>query len=188
MLFRSIMDADMAFEADVEPSLVGTKQNAVNRWQSFPAGARYGTLIHDLLDWLSQNQWPLANLQAPAWSLQAWGLLLERKANWLQLKDEERLDLGIWLQEVIQTPLPLDTHHLGFEISPLVLGQLTPEHMWSEMEFNLEAHHVPAKLLDQHIHSHLFAGEARPALQPRLMQGMLTGSLDLVLQIGRAHV
>jgi exodeoxyribonuclease V beta subunit len=178
----AIMDADMAFEADVEPSLVGTKQNAVNPWQSFPAGARYGTLIHDLLDWLSQNQWPLANLQAPAWSLQAWGLLLERKANWLQLKDEERLDLGIWLQEVIQTPLPLDTHHLGFEISPLVLGQLTPEHMWSEMEFNLEAHHVPAKLLDQLIQSHLFASEARPALQPRLMQGMLTGSLDLVLQ------
>ena len=50
------------------------------------------------------------------------------------------------------------------------------------MEFNLEAHHVPAKLIDQHIQSHLFAGEARPALQPRLMQGMLTGSLDLVLQ------
>ena len=50
------------------------------------------------------------------------------------------------------------------------------------MEFNLEAHHVPAKLLDQHIQSHLFAGTSRPALQPRLMQGMLTGSLDLVLQ------
>jgi exodeoxyribonuclease V beta subunit len=54
--------------------------------------------------------------------------------------------------------------------------------MWSEMEFNLEAHRVPAQLLDQHIQSHLFAGEARPALQPRWMQGMLTGSLDLVLQ------
>jgi len=108
--------------------------------------------------------------------------LLERKANWLQLKDEERLDLGTWLQELIQTPLSLDTKHLGFETSPLVLGQLTQEHMWSEMEFNLEAHHVPAKLIDQHIQSHLFVGEARPALQPRLMQGMLTGSLDLVLQ------
>ena len=178
----AIIDADMAPEAEAEPSAVSAKKNTVNRWQSFPAGARYGTLMHDLLDWLSQNQWPLTNPQAPAWSQQAWAELLERKANWLQLKDEERLDLGTWLQELIQTPLSLDTKHLGFETSPLVLGQLTQEHMWSEMEFNLEAHHVPAKLIDQHIQSHLFVGEARPALQPRLMQGMLTGSLDLVLQ------
>jgi exodeoxyribonuclease V beta subunit len=67
----AIIDADMAFEAEAESSLLGAKQNAVSRWQSFPAGARYGTLMHDLLDWLSQNQWPLANPQAPAWSQQA---------------------------------------------------------------------------------------------------------------------
>jgi len=178
----AIIDADMALEADTEPSTLVAKQNAVHRWQNFPAGARYGTLMHDLLDWLAQNQWPNANPKAPAWSQQAWTELLERKAHWLQLNDEERYDLDAWISEVVQTPLPLDTQHLGFETRPLVLGQLTSEHMWSEMEFNLEAHHVPAQLLDQHIQSHLFAGEARPALQPRWMQGMLTGSLDLVLQ------
>jgi exodeoxyribonuclease V beta subunit len=185
LITESKRDEDVAaaiMDADTEPLFVVTKSDAISRWQNFPAGARYGTLMHDLLDWLSQNQWPLANAQAPAWSQQAWIELLERKANWLQLKEVERHDLGAWLQEVVQTPLPLDTHHLGFETPPLVLGQLTPEHMWSEMEFNLEAHHVPAKLLDQHIQSHLFAGTSRPALQPRLMQGMLTGSLDLVLQ------
>ena len=178
----AIIDADMALEADAKPSTLGAKQNPVHRWQNFPAGARYGTLMHDLLDWLAQNQWPIANPKAPAWSQQAWTELLERKAHWLQLNDEERHDLGAWISEVVQTPLPLDTQHLGFETRPLVLGQRTSEHMWSEMEFNLEAHHVPAQLLDQHIQSHLFAGEARPALQPRWMQGMLTGSLDLVLQ------
>ena len=185
LITESKRDEDVAaaiIDADTELSLVVTKPDAISRWQNFPAGARYGTLMHDLLDWLSQNQWPLANLQAPTWSQQAWAELLERKSNWLQLKQVERYDLGAWLEEVVQTPLPLDTHHLGFETPPLVLGQLTPEHMWSEMEFNLEAHQVPAKLLDQHIQSHLFSGEARPALQPRLMQGMLTGSLDLVLQ------
>ena len=185
LITESKRDEDVAaaiIDADTELSLVVTKPDAISRWQNFPAGARYGTLMHDLLDWLSQNQWPLANLQAPIWSQQAWAELLERKSNWLQLKQVERYDLGAWLEEVVQTPLPLDTHHLGFETPPLVLGQLTPEHMWSEMEFNLEAHQVPAKLLDQHIQSHLFSGEARPALQPRLMQGMLTGSLDLVLQ------
>jgi exodeoxyribonuclease V beta subunit len=185
LITESKRDEDVAaaiIDADTELSLVVTKPDVISRWQNFPAGARYGTLMHDLLDWLSQNQWPLSNPKAPAWSQQAWAELLERKANWLQLKEVERHDLGAWLEEVVQTPLPLDTQHLGFETPPLVLGQLTPEHMWSEMEFNLEAHHVPAKLLDQHIQSHLFTGEARPALQPRLMQGMLTGSLDLVLQ------
>jgi len=185
LITDSKRDEDVAaaiIDADTESLSVVTKPDAISRWQSFPAGARYGTLMHDLLDWLSQNQWPLANPQAPAWSQQAWAELLERKANWLQLNEAERHDLGTWLQEVVETPLPLDTHHFGFETQPLVLGQLTPEHMWSEMEFNLEAHHVPAKLLDQHIQSHLFAGTSRPALQPRLMQGMLTGSLDLVLQ------
>ena len=178
----AIIDADMVLEADAEPSTLGAKQNAVHRWQNFPAGARYGTLMHDLLDWLAQNKWPIANPKAPVWSQQAWTELIERKSHWLQLNDEERHDLDAWISEVVQTPLPLDTQHLGFETRPLVLGQLTSEHMWSEMEFNLEAHHVPAQLLDKHIQSHLFAGEARPALQPRWMPGMLTGSLDLVLQ------
>ena len=50
------------------------------------------------------------------------------------------------------------------------------------MEFHLEAHQLPASVLDQHIQTSLFAGASRPALQPRLMQGMLTGSLDLVVQ------
>ena len=155
LLTESKRDEDVAtaiIDADTEQlALVDKKPDQVSRWQNFPAGARYGTLMHDLLDWLSQNQWSLANPQAPAWSQQAWAELLERKSNWLQLKEFERNDLGAWLQEVIQTPLPLNTHHLGFETTPLVLGQLTPEHMWSEMEFNLEAHQVPAKLLDQHI-------------------------------------
>jgi len=42
--------------------------------------------------------------------------------------------------------------------------------------------HVPATVLDRHIQAHVFEGTPRPALQARVMQGMLTGSLDLVLQ------
>jgi exodeoxyribonuclease V beta subunit len=144
----AIIDADIRLLKQTRsPLTLGAKQNAVHRWQNFPAGARYGTLMHDLLDWLAQNQWPIANPKAPAWSQQAWTELLERKAHWLQLNDGERHDLGAWISEVVQTPLPLDTQHLGFETRPLVLGQLTSEHMWSEMEFNLEAHHVPARII-----------------------------------------
>ncbi|PIT78600.1 exodeoxyribonuclease V subunit beta [Limnohabitans sp. B9-3] len=152
--------------------------DSISPWQTFPAGARYGTLLHDLLDWLSQNEWPVAEGQAPAWAQQAWADLLARKASWLQLDDAQSAQLTPWLQAVVQTPLPL--HELN--ASPLTLGQLKREHMWPEMEFNLEVSHVPATVLDRHIQAHVFEGSPRPALQARVMQGMLTGSLDLVLQ------
>ena len=150
----------------------------ISAWQTFPAGARYGTLLHDLLEWLSQNNWPVANAQAPEWAKQAWANLLERKASWLQLEDAPRAQLEPWLKAVVQTPLPL--HELN--AAPLTLCELSTEHMWPEMEFNLEVAHVSATALDQLIQNHVFEGTPRPALQARVMQGMLTGSMDLVLQ------
>ena len=152
--------------------------DSISAWQTFPAGARFGTLLHDLLEWLSQNSWPVANKNAPAWAQQAWGLLLERKASWLQLDEASRAQLEPWLQAVVQTPLPL--HQLN--AAPLTLCELSTEHMWPEMEFNLEVAHVSATALDQLIQNHVFEGTPRPALQARVMQGMLTGSMDLVLQ------
>jgi len=150
----------------------------ISAWQCFPAGARYGTLMHDLLDWLSQNDWPVANAHAPTWAQQAWANLLERKASWLQLEEVPRTQLEPWLKAVVQTPLPLHT----LNAAPLTLCELSPEHMWPEMEFNLEVNHVSAAALDQRIQAHVLQGAPRPALQARMMQGMLTGSLDLVLQ------
>ena len=150
----------------------------ISPWQTFPAGARYGTLLHDLLEWLSQNDWPVANENAPAWAKQAWGRLLERKASWLQLEDTPRAQLEPWLKAVVHTPLPL--HELN--AAPLTLCQLSTDQMWPEMEFNLEVGHVSATALDQLIQAHVFEGSPRPALQARVMQGMLTGSMDLVLQ------
>ncbi len=150
----------------------------ISPWQTFPAGARYGTLLHDLLEWLSQNNWPVANDNAPAWAKQAWGRLLERKASWLQLEDAPSAQLEPWLKSVVHTPLPL--HELN--AAPLTLSELSTDQMWPEMEFNLEVGHVSATALDQLIQAHVFEGSPRPALQARVMQGMLTGSMDLVLQ------
>ena len=150
----------------------------ISPWQSFPAGARYGTLLHDLLEWLSQNQWPIADKHAPAWAQQAWGNLLARKSSWMQLDDASRAQLEPWLQAVVHTPLPLE--NLG--AAPLTLSALTTDHMWPEMEFNLNVGQLSATTLDAHIQAHVLQGLPRPALQSRVMQGMLTGSLDLVLQ------
>jgi exodeoxyribonuclease V beta subunit len=151
---------------------------SISAWQTFPAGARYGTLLHDLLEWLSQNDWPVATDNAPAWAKQAWANLLERKVSWLQLEDAPRAQLEPWLKAVVQTPLPLQ----ALNAAPLTLRELSTEHMWPEMEFNLEVAHVSATALDQLIQAHVFEGTPRPALQARVMQGMLTGSMDLVLQ------
>jgi exodeoxyribonuclease V beta subunit len=155
-----------------------SEPESICAWQNFPAGARYGTLLHDLLEWLSQNNWPVTESQAPEWAQQAWADLLARKASWLQLDDTQSAQLTPWLQAVVQTPLPL----LELNAPPLTLGELTRDQMWPEMEFNLEVSHVPATVLDRHIQAHVLEGSPRPALQARVMQGMLTGSLDLVLQ------
>jgi exodeoxyribonuclease V beta subunit len=181
---EAVADAITDAITDALPSAMATaaaapepEPESISAWQSFPAGARYGTLLHDLLEWLSQNNWPVANTQAPEWAKQAWGNLLERKASWLQLDDAPRAQLEPWLQAVVQTPLPL--HALN--AAPLTLCDLSTEHMWPEMEFNLEVSHVSATALDQLIQSYIFEGTPRPALQARVMQGMLTGSMDLVL-------
>jgi exodeoxyribonuclease V beta subunit len=180
---EAVADAITDAIADAQPYAMAAtapapEPESISAWQSFPAGARYGTLLHDLLEWLSQNNWPVANENAPEWAKQAWGNLLERKANWLQLDDAPRAQLEPWLQAVVQTPLPL--HELN--AAPLTLRDLSNEHMWPEMEFNLEVSNVSATALDQLIQSHVFEGTPRPALQARVMQGMLTGSMDLVLQ------
>jgi len=177
----AITDAITDASSDAQPYAVTTpapEPESISAWQTFPAGARYGTLLHDLLEWLSQNNWPVANAQAPEWAKQAWANLLERKASWLQLDDAPRAQIEPWLQAVVQTPLPLTE----LNAAPLTLCELSTEHMWPEMEFNLEVSHVSATVLDQLIQSHVFEGTPRPALQARVMQGMLTGSMDLVLQ------
>ena len=144
-------------------------------WQTFPAGARYGTLLHDLLEWQSRNQWPARN-HTPA-KAQEWNTLLARKARWLQLNDAHAQQLTPWVQQLISTPLPLQG--LGTD---LVLSDLASDQLWAEMEFSFEAHHVSSHALDQLIHQHVLQGQPRPALQTRTLHGMLTGFMDLVLQ------
>ena len=177
----AITDAMTDAMADAITDPMGEAQpdpESINPWQTFPAGARYGTLLHDLLEWLSQNNWPIANPQAPEWAQIAWAHVRERKTNWLQLDDVQRAQLEPWLQAVVHTPLPLTE----LNAEPLTLSHLSPEQLWPEMEFNLEVHQVNAAQLDQLIQTHVFAGMPRPALQDRMMHGMLTGSMDLVVQ------
>jgi exodeoxyribonuclease V beta subunit len=148
-----------------------------SRWQSFPAGARYGTLLHDLLEWQALNQWPAANASSPDWLDREWQKLLERKAHWMQLEEQHLDQLTPWLKALMTTPLPLAG--LGTD---LTLNALNRHHIWPEMEFNFEAHRLPASYIDQLITRHIFPSSNRPALQERTLEGMLTGFMDLVIE------
>jgi exodeoxyribonuclease V beta subunit len=154
---------------------IDTTVNTENPWQAFPAGARYGTLLHDLLEWQALHDWPLASTGGA--TQPAWQSLLERKAQWLQLKPHDTQQLTPWVQRLITMPMPLQG--LG---SDLVLSQLQRADVWAEMSFSFEAHQLAADTLDTLIQQHLFADTPRPALQARTLNGMLTGFMDLVLQ------
>ena len=157
-----------------------------NPWQSFPKGASYGSLLHDLLEWQAQQGWPLANGQNESAGLmqqtrqQAWQQMLNRKTRGLNLPERATGMLPGWLQTIISTPLPLDDAHQG--IAPLVLQQLTPSCQWPEMGFHLSADCVSSARIDRLIQHHVLPGQPRPALQPRVLQGMLTGFMDLVFE------
>lgn len=165
-----------AFATDTQTPLLECPSKSQSPWQTFPAGARYGTLLHDLLEWQSRNQWPAALNASPS-KEQEWARLLSRQARWLQLSETHTQQLTPWVQQMITASLPLSG--LG---SNLVLSSLRNDELWSEMEFSLEAHHVPSHTLDRLIQTHVLAGQPRPALQTRTLHGMLTGFMDLVLQ------
>ncbi len=173
--------ADATTDATPPEADLGEAAPSVNDsqsvWQKFPAGARYGVLLHDLLEWQSQHQWPLAQSQAPDWLNQEWQTLLARKARWLSLPAAAQKLLQPWLTTLVTKPLPLG----DLNAPDLVLGHVARDALWPEMTFHLQAHGLDASTLDHLIRTHLMPQVQRPVLQERALQGMLTGSLDLVV-------
>lgn len=176
---EALLDADM----DAHISAEFSSPTIASDWQKFPAGARYGTLLHDLLQYQAEQAWPLAHAGANGQDL-AWQQLLQRKADWLQLPIDAQALLQPWLQTIVSTPLPLQaadapTQSLG---SPLVLQAVPANALWAEMEFNLPVGQLSSQELDAQIQRHVLQGLERPALQNNVLQGMLSGFMDLVLQ------
>jgi exodeoxyribonuclease V beta subunit len=143
-----------------------------NPWQSFPAGARYGTLLHDLLQWQAEHSWPLAQSpQEDPLTNSDWSHLLRLKTEWLQLSDTDLALVEPWLQRIMRTPLP----------GPGVrLQDLTASQSWAEMAFHFPLAASQTDAMDALVTRHVLPGEPRPALQPRALQGMMTGFMDLV--------
>ncbi|MEY2620336.1 MAG: hypothetical protein RIT26_156 [Pseudomonadota bacterium] len=138
-------------------------------WQGFGAGAGYGTLLHDLLQWQADHDWPLARGDhSPAWLAQ-----IERQTG---LKPHEQAMITPWLQQVVSTPLPLSG------TSPVVLGDLRQPRHWAEMPFHFSVAAVSTQAIDRMICDDLFAGLPRPSLMPATLGGMVNGFIDLVFE------
>jgi exodeoxyribonuclease V beta subunit len=147
------------------------------RFNAFAAGSRYGTLLHDLLEWQAQRGWPAAQDPPSALAAREWTSLLARKAQRLHLAPEQTALAQEWIAELARARLPVGTQ-------PLVLGQLKPAAFWAEMAFTLPVHQLGASRIDGLIRQHVLPGQARPALQALQLEGMLTGFMDLVLEHG----
>ena len=156
-------------------------------FNEFKAGSSYGTLIHDMLEWQTQNGWPAGQDNASAALVAQWQGLVVRKAQRLNLDEVQQSLLAMWIQAIATTPLvcaPAASPEFAIK-----LADTNHLNTWSEMAFSLKVHSLSSLQLDALIQQHLAVGQAREALQPRQMQGMLTGFMDLVLEIeGRYYV
>ena len=147
-------------------------------WQVFPAGARSGLLLHDLLQWQCERGWPLAQAKPsePALAIGPWPDLVARKAMALDLSEAQTALITPWLHALLCTPLPTPVPNAP----PLILGQLQSTQAWAEMPFTLAVSSASTQAIDALISAHVLPGLARRALWPQRLNGMLTGVMDLV--------
>jgi exodeoxyribonuclease V beta subunit len=167
------------------------------RFNAFPAGASYGTLLHDLLQWQAEHHWPASREAVEPDELaeerlrSAWKVQLARAGQRAHLSDEQHILLDEWVTKILVTNWPLSlvkqadkAINLGLIGAP---GQ--PSSCWPEMGFTLPVQRLSSGWLDQQIGQHLWPDQPRVVLQPRTLEGLLTGFIDLVLELnGRYYV
>ena len=165
----------------------------------FPAGSRYGTLLHDLLEWQATHGWPAASESgegepiatdlnpASAALPTPWQTLLLRQSQRHNLSPEHSALLHGWVQQIMTSKLPLAL--IDKVQAAIELGALKPAQMWPEMGFSLPVRSLGSQPLDALISRHIWPTQPRPPLQRRQLEGMLTGFMDLVLlHQGRYYV
>jgi len=125
-------------------------------------GPVVGNLLHDLLEWLAQEDFAL-DTESQRQSV----LRRCERAGYA----EQAADALAWLQAIVSHPLaPLQQSLQG-------LLQHLPE-----MEFWLPMAQLPAAAVDALCRHYVLPGQDRPALPQRSLHGMLMGFADLVLE------
>jgi exodeoxyribonuclease V beta subunit len=146
-------------------------------WAAYPRGAKYGDLLHRLLEAEVLEQWPALRSGGPDAS---WLARIQGECDALGLPDAARDLLPRWLAAIAGCPL---------DDTGTCLAQLGTSRAWPEMSFLITSCGATARVVDTMLREHLLPGRARDALQPRALDGLLGGSLDLVYEAaGRWYV
>lgn len=166
--------------------------------QSFIRGAGPGTFLHAQLEWATAQGFATvaanrAMLLAQLVSAGEQAGLLKAlpDGRWQRLMLQSDLEqpqvftgaeqavaaLADWLLQLLQLPLPVAQQATLAQLPATV----------AELEFLLPAQHVEIRLLDQLVQSQIWPGALRPALQPRQLNGMLKGFIDLTLFDGERY-
>ena len=157
----------------------GVPQTQILVLNSFPAGSAYGTLLHDLLEWQARMGWPVSQEKPADAVATEWEALVARKTRRLKLDEAQTSLLDRWIEDIAQASMPLQG---GTESTPLVLGALDRSNAWPEMDFTLPVRSLGASRLDRMIQQYVLPGQGRDPLAHRLLEGMLTGFMDLVIE------
>jgi exodeoxyribonuclease V beta subunit len=159
-------------------------------FNAFPAGSRYGTLFHDLLEWQAQHGWPAACTGASSSEspyAAEWVALMARQSIRLNLLPEQAAMLDEWVKTILIKELPLALNNKGSKA--IVLGAVQASDMWPELGFSLPVQRLGSEQLDALITRYVWPTHARVELEPRQLDGMLTGFMDLILRHeGRYYV
>lgn len=166
--------------------------------QQFIRGAGPGTFLHAQLEWaaaqgfanvLAEPALLMAQLETAA--AQAGLIRRQHDGRWQRLmlqsdKDQPVIfpdaaqavaDLAGWILALLQQPLPVQANATLATLPACI----------AELEFLLPAARVDIRLLDTLVQQQFWPGIARTELQPRLLNGMLKGFIDLTLFDGERY-
>jgi len=139
----------------------------------FPRGPAAGTFLHDLLEWAAGEGF--AGILARPERLRDQIARRCQPRGWQQWIDP----LTEWLRRLLTVPLRLPPVN-GMAEATLTLGGLTS--FLAEMEFWLAIHATDVQILDARVTAATLDGAERPALEPRWLNGMMKGFIDLVIE------
>jgi exodeoxyribonuclease V beta subunit len=164
---------------DAEP--LPTAAAVVGRYQDLGGGARFGDLLHGLLEWQLAAGWPAAAEGSidPA-DEAAWSALVARRAGPLGLAAADQGRLKDWIRDLARCPLGASPV-AGADPLPSLAGLVGA---WPEMGFVLPTQGVSVGEVDRLLRAHIQPGAPRESLTADELQGQLTGFLDLVFESG----
>ncbi|SFW62173.1 exodeoxyribonuclease V subunit beta [Luteibacter sp. UNCMF366Tsu5.1] len=159
---------DVIVEYATEPVVAAPTVAGIH---AFERGAEAGTFLHDLLEWIAEEGFAtvardsarLRDTVARRCERRGWSTFIDLLTDWLSM--------------LLRTPLALP------DGGQLALASLDdPSRYRAELEFLFASRGVDTLALDRIVREHTLDGEARPTLAADIINGMLKGFIDLIVE------